>query len=489
MTQGRNRKSLWSLWLVLTLALAGTIGAALYSLGKPQPNALDLQLRALLLPGSTTHGHHQIELACNACHSKAFPDREEVQQSCETCHAAALKEARDTHPKSKFTDPRNAERAALLDATWCVTCHVEHKPHITIAAGVTLPADYCVICHEEVAKDRPSHQDMAFNTCTNSGCHSYHDNTALYEDFLLKHGHGDFLTPKPEVPARDFREVIEELGDYPSERYPVVELGAGDADHGSDLRSDDAIRGDWFGTAHARAGVNCSACHVEPGAEGEGKRRNWVEKPTEQVCASCHKPEVEGFLGGLHGMRLGQDLAPMTPADARLPMKKDAAHDALSCTSCHGAHRFDTQAAAVESCLACHDDGHTRNYKASPHYAAWQAETAGTAPAGSGVSCATCHLPRVEFRTPDYVKRVLVQHNQNANLQPSVKMTRSVCLSCHGLGFSLDALADGALSARNFKGRPSIHVNSIEMALERDRASRQSSAATEAAATEPGPAR
>ncbi len=474
-----NRKLLWALWLVLTLALAGTVGAALSGLAEPEPGPTDLALRELLLPGQTTHGHHQIELACPACHGEAFPDREAVQENCEGCHAAALKEARDSHPRSKFTDPRNAERAALLDAVWCVTCHVEHKPHLASAAGVTLPEDYCVICHARIAEDRPSHEGMGFDTCTDSGCHNYHDNTALYEDFLVKHGRGGFLTEKPEVPARDLREVAEELGDYPSDRYPLVPLAAADADHGTQLRSDDTIRADWLATAHARAGVNCSACHQPDGQAAEGSAGAWVEKPSEQVCASCHQPEVEGFLDGLHGMRLRQaGLGPMRPADARLPMRAEAAHETLSCTSCHGAHRFDTQKAAVDACLGCHDDGHSRAYRDSPHHTAWQAEQAGAAPAGSGVSCATCHLPRVEYRTPDYVRRTLVQHDQNANLQPAVKMSRTVCLHCHGLGFSLDALADAALAARNFSGRPAVSVKSIEMAIAREEAAREASSAT-----------
>ena len=39
------------------------------------------------------------------------------------------------------------------------------------------------------------------------------------------------------------------------------------------------------------------------------------------------------------------------------------------------------------------------------------------------------------------MKRTLVQHNQNDGLQPNEKMIRPVCMSCHGLGFSIDALA------------------------------------------------
>ena len=67
------------------------------------------------------------------------------------------------------------------------------------------------------------------------------------------------------------------------------------------------------------------------------------------------------------------------------------------------------------------------------------------------------------------VKRVLVQHNQNATLRPNDKMLRGACLNCHGLAFSLDALADAALVERNFAGRPAVHVKSVEMALEAER--------------------
>ena len=52
--------------------------------------------------------------------------------------------------------------------------------------GVTLPKDYCFICHHDVADDRPSHKGLAFTTCASAGCHRFHDNRALYQDFLVK---------------------------------------------------------------------------------------------------------------------------------------------------------------------------------------------------------------------------------------------------------------------------------------------------------------
>jgi formate-dependent nitrite reductase cytochrome c552 subunit len=122
----------------------------------------------------------------------------------------------------------------------------------------------------------------------------------------------------------------------------------------------------------------------------------------------------------------------------------------------------------VDACLTCHNDRHSVAYKQSSHYALWQKELKGEGPAGSGVSCATCHLPRVEFRTPDDVKRVLVQHNQNDSLRPNEKMIRPVCMNCHSLKDSIDALADRKLIARNFAGKPAAHIRGIEMALARE---------------------
>lgn len=69
---------------------------------------------------------------------------------------------------------------------------------------------------------------------------------------------------------------------------------------------------------------------------------------------------------------------------------------------------------------------------------------------------------------------MLVQHNQNDTLRPNEKMIRPVCVSCHGLAFSIDALADPALIARNFAGRLQRHVESIAMALEAERRAEQS---------------
>lgn len=461
----------WFVWTVVSVALSAWLAYGM-SFVNLTDSPVRAQARSMFLPGQTTAGHHQIELACNACHSEAMGGREVLQDACVKCHGAELKEARDSHPKSKFTDPRNADRAAKLDAAYCVTCHVEHKPQMTHAMGVTLPNDYCRICHADVAKDRPSHKGMAFNTCASAGCHNFHDNRALYEDFLLKHAQDPARAEKPILPQRDFGKLLAEFSDYPIARYPNVALTRDKVDWGT-VPFNQKISDEWFATAHAKAGVNCSACHELTADNG---KKSWIDHPAQKVCSTCHAAEVKGFTGGKHGMRLAQDLSPMTPGQAHIPMRQDAHDKQLGCTTCHGAHRFDTRRAAADACLTCHNDRHSIAYKQSSHYRLWQKELSGEAPAGSGVSCASCHMPRVEFRTPDDVKRVLVQHNQNDTLRPNEKMIRPVCLNCHSLKDSIDALADRELIDRNFVGQPQVHVRGIEMALARDAAKSKSKA-------------
>lgn len=443
---------IWLLWLAASGALAAWLAYAVQTPGE----------QASFMPGKLSHAHHQIELKCVACHAEPFKGSAGIQDACLSCHAKELKAMDDSHPIAKFTDPRNADTLAKLDATQCVSCHSEHKTEITGPVGVTLPEDFCVRCHADVDKERPSHQGMAFTSCATSGCHNFHDNRALYEDFLIRHGHGDKLAAEPKLPERhlrDFMVYMEYLDGEP--------ITAAAMDGREELRPVPQVVKDWEHTAHAQAGVNCSACHQARDPETDAIA--WNRKPDHTACMSCHKEETEGFLTGLHGMRLKQGMTPMQPRMAEQPMKPAAAHEKLTCMSCHGAHRFDTRKAAVEACLTCHDDGHTRAYKASPHFALWHEEIGGRGEQGSGVSCATCHLPRVEFTTPEDETRVLVQHNQNDNLRPNEKMVRSVCLNCHGLQFSLDALADDRLVANNFRGMPAKQVESIRMALEAER--------------------
>lgn len=396
--------------------------------------ALQDERRAFFAPGPMTHGHHQIELACERCHSSG---RESMQRACLDCHGEALRQADDSHPLRKFRDPRNAELVLRIDARYCVTCHAEHQPEATLAMGVTQPIDFCARCHRQVGDERPTHAGLAFDTCQRGGCHNFHDNRALNEDFMGAH------SQQPPILSPATVLALAQGDDRP---VPTPDAPAR-------YRQDPRWEREWRSSAHGRAGINCGDCHA---AGGEGA---FEPQPGRQACTRCHGFQVASFEAGKHGMRLVVGLSPMTPRFARLPMRPAAADRELGCVSCHRAHSFDRGRAAVRACLGCHADAHSLAYEQSAHHRLWQAELRGEGPPGTGVSCATCHLPRTR-EAPE--GGVHVHHNQNSNLEPSEAMVHSVCARCHGLEFALSALLDRALIERNFDRAPHGPVQSLQ---------------------------
>ena len=446
----------WIVWIILSLMAGAWLGYAMLS---------DSADKTLFMPGVLSPGHHQLADACDACHKDAFGGGELLQQACVDCHGKDRVKPFDSHPAKKFKDPRNAELLENIDALNCITCHTEHRPEITAKDGVTQPGDFCFYCHQDIAKERPTHADMEFDTCKDSGCHNFHNNRALYTDYLIKHLDEPPTLKEVVLPAKEYLSVLDEIVEYPRDQYPVVALEEKDIDSPQRLSVKAEIKDDWLETAHASSGVNCTACHVTQLTDNEtNQEKSWNDHPQPGACASCHSVEVERFTAGKHGMRLKQGLPPMTPQQARLAMKQDAAHETLTCNSCHSGHRFDIKQAAVESCLDCHDDDHSLAYKQSPHYALWQKELGGEAQAGTGVSCASCHMPRIYYDVSEWMSRTIVDHNQSANLSPNTKMIRSSCQHCHGLEFTLDALVDETLIKNNFSGKPGKHIKTMELA-------------------------
>ena len=471
----------------MTLLVPAFVAATMLVAGDRRP----------LLPGRTTDAHHQIEMACETCHGAtpfagAAAAERALNETCRNCHEDELKAAADSHPRSMFRNPRMAAYWEKLDARLCTSCHGEHRPEIARKGAVTVAMDFCVACHSEGDADvrlhRPSHAGLAFDSCATAGCHNYHDNRALYEDFLADHAGGPAIRPEP-VHRATARFIARE-------RSARTALGRGDAIAPAAAFADPGILMQWAGSGHAAAGVNCLACHAQGIDDDAGPveiAARWVEEPSTGACRSCHEPQARSFAAGRHGMREHPGIAPlrnpaaglerigvsrvvpefvadrlvdpdpparMTVGEARIPMRADAEpHRALDCGTCHRPHDVNTARAAVEACASCHDDRHTRAYAGSPHHGLWQAELSGQAPSGTGVSCATCHMPMI-----DNGESIAANHNQNDTLRPNEKLIRPVCLDCHGLEFSLDALADSDLVGRNFRGIPAVHVESVEWA-------------------------
>ncbi len=444
------KRLIWLVWGIITVSL-GTFYAQKFFWSDD---------KSALLIGETTYGHYQIELACSSCHTEPFGGTEILQDACLSCHQNELALADDSHPKSKFNDPRNADRIEILDARYCITCHSEHKQQQTLAMGLTVPSDYCFHCHQEIFTERPSHVGMEFDTCETSGCHNYHDNRALYEDFLVTHGNEpDFLEDPIFSPL--FKPQVSEKS-----------LSSNDVDAPVQYQNSKVIE-QWLTSAHAVAGINCTDCHQQQAA--------WIAKPGLSQCQDCHQFQVAGFTSGKHGMRLSEltaeslndSLTAMTPASARQhTFKVDSIHNQQNCNACHSDHQFDTQQASVNACLSCHNDEHSLNYLDSPHGKTWLKAMEDDSFLPQAVSCASCHLPRETDSAEanndsEPQKQYQVQHNQNANLRPNEKMIRGVCMNCHGLGFSIDSLADKQLIQSNFSGRAEHHIESIDMALKR----------------------
>ena len=458
------KKLLWIFWLILTFAVAGYYG---YKMTLSED-------KTELLIGDATHGHFQIEMACETCHTDAFGGQEVIQNACTNCHQQELNDAHDSHPMKKFTDPRNADLLEIIDARYCVSCHTEHQEEQTHAMGVTLPDDYCYHCHEAVGDERESHKDLPFDSCATSGCHNYHDNKALYESFLVKNSGGEWLkkldeinTNRPAASAAAF-----EKGTAYKKAKDMDLTPAMSTLFAQKMAAHPDINAHWENTAHEQVGVTCGGCHLTDASTGDVQSlaSGWIEKPSVEQCQSCHAKETEGFLASKHGMKLAQGyiatISEMSPEHSGLSfseLKLDSQH---GCNSCHSAHSFDTYTAATEACLSCHTDEHSQNFVTSPHAQLKDKVLEGSLAAASQVTCATCHLPRVKEKKAG-TEVVRIEHNQNLNLRPNEKMIRSVCLDCHSLEFSIDALADQELIKNNFNGKPEKHIESIDWALER----------------------
>lgn len=230
----------WGLGPLLALAFFGYFGYKMLGSEKQ-----------LFLPGKTSSGHYQIELACTGCHT---PFGGVKQQACLDCHGAGLDAALDSHAPSIFNDPRSFAMLEVVDATRCISCHSEHIADLTQDKAAHIPKDFCFPCHKDIAIERPSHKGMAADGCAASGCHNYHDNQALYEDFLAKHLDEDRLLLGPSNAAV----VMSRSAAVPAKPKNVLTVNDQD---GKNHSSDKPVVQDWAGSRHAKAGVNCSDCH------------------------------------------------------------------------------------------------------------------------------------------------------------------------------------------------------------------------------------
>ncbi len=217
-----------------------------------------------------------------------------------------------------------------------------------------------------------------------------------------------------------------------------------------------AVQEQWQSSAHALADVNCSSCHQ---AE---QTKKFVALPTQESCKSCHTEAVDTFLLGKHGIRIQEGESPLTPAMAHLPMQTEAQDRVMNCNTCHDVHSVNTQTAAVDACLTCHNDTHSQNFQNSKHAQLWQQDIKLPRPSAQAVSCATCHLPRHDIGTKNK-PQVVVNHNNTYTLLPRDRMAKEVCMNCHGMEYAFNSIFDDDLVVSNFARPPTEKLTTLEM--------------------------
>jgi len=464
--------------------------AVLWSLGSLVAIAILFKImfieedREIFTSGEMTNGHHQIESQCNACHTNGLMETKEQEKknmnsNCLACHKKDLKAGRDSHDIKLFRDPANADRRKVLDALFCATCHLEHKPEITDDLAVTLPMDFCVACHQEIEHERPTHVNAEFMDCSSSGCHNYHDNTSLYEKYLVSAAdEPNLLVPALLMSAASAKKSLSKKMKISFEGSDLVILPSGPVI--------DSIYLSYENTSHHNSKIECVRCHSTIGLNDTTSKSDWVGQPNNDVCQECHKKQSVSHSMGRHGMSSHPALSEINRqgkipkifnfskedsvksktefkvGHSRLNTKGSASHLELGkCSACHNPHEDNLADTAINVCLECHENEHTENYFGSEHYQLYRSEQLGLIEKGAGVSCADCHFSVAGSKKKG---KTFTDHNQNSNLRPREKMIRSVCSSCHGLQFSLDALADDAVVKSNFSLKPKIHVKSIDWA-------------------------
>ncbi|GAB4537657.1 MAG: hypothetical protein Tsb0014_26650 [Pleurocapsa sp.] len=219
----------------------------------------------------------------------------------------------------------------------------------------------------------------------------------------------------------------------------------------------------WQTSAHALAEVNCSSCHQDENT------KQFLAHPTEESCRSCHEYTVDTFLLGKHGIRTQEGMSPLTPAMANIPMKESSLDLQMNCNSCHNVHSVNTAQAAVDSCLTCHNDNHSLNYRNSPHATIVADINSLPRPDRNAVTCATCHLPR-----ESHEKTIVVNHNNTYTLLPRDRMVKDVCMNCHGVEHAYNSIFDDELVEANFARPPTLKLETFDLvrALEKKRSSK-----------------
>jgi hypothetical protein len=182
-----------------------------------------------------------------------------------------------------------------------------------------------------------------------------------------------------------------------------------------------SIVADWEQSAHAKGGVDCSACHGDRHVSAADVAN--VVVPVPETCAPCHEVQVTQFgkgkhayawaamnamptihwqpmaltigmrgCGGCHkiGMKSKEDIA-------KLKATGQQDFGLASCDACHTRHLFSkAEARQPQACQTCHmgfDHPQWEMYSSSKHGVRYLLKQSGEIPeTASAPTCQTCHM-------------------------------------------------------------------------------------------------
>ncbi len=181
---------------------------------------------------------------------------------------------------------------------------------------------------------------------------------------------------------------------------------------------------DWEGSAHARKGIGCEACHVNADAGPSVKEAQELAYLSAEMsacedirvsrrvvagnCGKCHLKQYNEFMKSRHSLgwkrmlECNKSIAPSP--NARAAQCEQCHNIQFKCDSCHTRHTFSTlEAKTPEACRTCHtgtDSPQYEIYISSKHGAIYSASQSfilrDTRSVGSmrSPACVTCHMPQ-----------------------------------------------------------------------------------------------
>lgn len=238
---------------------------------------------------------------------------------------------------------------------------------------------------------------------------------------------------------------------------------------------------DWEGSKHARKGVGCEECHINPALEFATKEAIELQylsadktvcedkRVHRQViagnCGRCHTGQYNAFLKSRHSIgwkrMLECEKLMAIPENIRSEKCEQCHNIQFKCDSCHTRHTFNTlEAKTPEACRTCHmgsDHPHYEVYVSSKHGAVYTASQSGILKESQTIKslrspvCVTCHMPEgnhdISFGIAygpvggglSYIDKDGVAVDE-AGLFKRRHAMLSVCNTCHAPSFSTKTL-------------------------------------------------